>query len=77
MRAERVRRAASGRGVGLRRDRLYAHPASVAEGHVHMAYARLVADLVDHELDARREAVHLEPVREWIEAGGSVRRDRR
>jgi hypothetical protein len=42
-----------------------------------MAYARLVADLVDHELDARREAVHLEPVREWIEVGGSVRRDRR
>jgi hypothetical protein len=60
--AERVRRAASGRGVGLRRDRLDAHPASVADGHVHMAYARLVADLVEHELDARREAVHLEPV---------------
>jgi hypothetical protein len=42
-----------------------------------MAYARLVADLVDHELDALREAVDLEPVREWIEVGGSVRRDRR
>jgi len=34
-----------------------------------MGHARLVADLVDHELDARREAIHLEPVREGIDIG--------